>query len=313
MVADVAQQTTVCTAASLEGVGLHTGALTRVTLHPAEADTGIVFVRSDLPGAPEVRVRPESVARDSLTRRTMLREADGTEVSTTEHLLATCLAMGLDNARIELNGPEVPILDGSANGFVDLIERAGLEPLEGAMRFCWKLPRPVSVVHEGAEIVAVPAEKMQLSFFATLRHAGMPNQVANLELAPKPFRKKIAPARTFVFYEEVEPLFRAGLIRGGTVECCLVIHDGEPMGLKALRKAVDKLGPEASTKFQIPPDARVESEYRSENELASHKLLDLVGDLAVLGRPVNALISARGAGHALNYEFVETLRKELMP
>jgi UDP-3-O-[3-hydroxymyristoyl] N-acetylglucosamine deacetylase len=275
-------QTTVHKSAKAQGVGLHSGAEVALRLHPAEADEGIVIERSDLEGAPRIAARPESVDWDGLTRRTGLKNAAGVRVETAEHLLAACLGMELDNVRVELDGPELPIFDGSAAPFVKLIRKAGLRELD-APRRVWRLARPVTLLRESAEIVALPAERMTLAFLADLRRGGMANQSAYVELTPDVFAREVAPARTFVYYEDLEALRDAGLIRGGSLDCAVVIRDGKAMN-----------GP-----------------WRLEAELARHKLLDLIGDLAILGRPIEALITARGSGHAMHHEFIDLLRKEL--
>lgn len=275
-------QTTVERRAEAEGIGLHTGQAARLRLAPAGVDEGIVFARTDLPGAPRVAARPDAVDRDGLTRRTGLRGADGVMVETAEHLLAACLGMGLDNVLVELDGPELPIFDGSAAPLVELIHQAGLRAL-AAPRRAWRLKRPVALLREDAEIVAVPAERMTLAFFADLRRGGMAPQSAIAELDPDIFAAEVAPARTFVYYEDVEALRNAGLIRGGTLDCAIVIRDGQV----------------------------VEGAFRMHHELARHKLLDLIGDLAILGRPLRALVTARGSGHAMHHEFIDLLRKEL--
>lgn len=275
-------QTTVAGVAGGEGVGLHTGRVVRFELKPALADEGVIFVRTDLSGAPRVSVAPERVNREALARRTELIGADGTVVAMTEHLLAACLGLGLDNVTVEMNGPELPIFDGSAQPYVDAIQKAGLAELDAPRRY-FRLARPVTLVKGACEIVALPAERMELAFFAELRHAGLENQACSLQVGDKAFAKTISPSRTFCFYEDVEKLRAAGLIRGGSLECAIVIKDGEPY----------------------------ETQYRMANELACHKLVDLMGDLAVLGRRVRALITARATGHAVHHEFIEMLRKEL--
>lgn len=285
-------QTTVARESAARGVGLHSGADVELRLRPAPAGTGVVFVRDDLPGSPEVRCHPAAVDRSGLQRRTELVGDDGARVITPEHFLAACMGLGLDNVRVHLTGAEIPIFDGSAQEFVALIERAGIVPLETERRPL-RLRQPVILTQDDREIIAMPARSMQLAFFAMLTHAGMHNQAAACEIGgeigTRRFRE-LACARTFVFYEEIERLRAAGLIRGGSLDCAIVLRDGQPIGLNGS----DQPG-----------------QYRLPNELACHKLLDLLGDLAVLGRPIDALISARGSGHAMHHEFVELLGKEL--
>lgn len=276
-------QTTVAGGAEAEGITLHTGQIVRVRLRPAAAGEGIYFVRTDLPDSPRVAAAPQSVNHAALRRRTELLSPEGVTVATPEHLLAAAFGLGLDNVRVELNGPELPIFDGSVLPFVDLIKQAGLAPL-GAARRRWRLRRPVSLVRDHASIFAHPARRMELAFFAELRHAGIENQAVSITLRPDEFENILAPSRTFCFFDEVERLREAGLIRGGSLQCAIVIKDGKPL----------------------------DGEYRLPNELASHKLVDLIGDLAILGRPVEAYISAHGTGHALHHAFIELLGKELI-
>lgn len=278
----MAFQHTLAQTARLEGVGLHTGQTVRVVLQPAPVEHGIRFVRSDMAGAPEIGAKPSAVNANALTRRTELTNGNGASVATIEHLLAALFAKGIDNARVELDGPEIPILDGSALPFVKAIKEAKREK-QAAPRKMWRLRKPVSLVTEHAEISAIPAETLRLAFFADLRHAEMENQSAYYDWDQGEFGKRIAPARTFVFYEDLQKLRAAGLIRGGSLDCAIVIKDGMPY----------------------------QTEYRLPNELACHKLLDLIGDLAILGRPVAALITARATGHALHHAFVAKLLEEL--
>jgi UDP-3-O-[3-hydroxymyristoyl] N-acetylglucosamine deacetylase len=281
-VSDATPQHTVTAPATLAGVGLHTGASVRVTVQPAAADHGLVFVRTDLPGAPEIPARHASINAAALTRRTELTGPGGASVATIEHLLAACFGLGIDNARFEIDGPEVPILDGSALPWTDLLQRVGRTP-QAAPRRPLRLRRPVSLIRDTAEIIAVPAERLHATFFADLSRAGMQNQAASFTLGRDDFAQCLAPARTFTFHEDVEKLRAAGLIRGGSLECAIILKDGAP--------------------FQ--------TEYRLPNELACHKLLDLIGDLAILGRPVAAMITARATGHALHHAFVQQLLEEL--
>lgn len=283
MPGSVEYQTTVAAPVAAEGWGLHTGARVKLRLLPAKAEEGICFRRLDLPGSAPLRVTPQAVHRQALQRRTELIGEDGVIVATAEHFLAACRGLGLDHVHVELDGPELPIFDGSAQPFADLIHRAGLAALD-APRRVWRLRRPVTLIKDRAEIIAVPAERMELAFFAPLRHAGLDDQSVGLVLTAVEFEKRLAPARTFCFYDEVERLRAAGLIKGGSLSCALVIRNGKP----------------------------IEGDYRLPNELACHKLVDLIGDLAVLGCPIAALITARGSGHALNHEFIEILGKELL-
>ncbi len=179
-----------------------------------------------------------------------------------------------------MDGPELPIFDGSALPYAALLEKAGRRKLDAARR-PWRLKRTVTFLAESAEIVAVPAESMTVAFFADLAHAGIADQAAEFQVGAGDFTADLAPARTWVFYEDVIGLQQAGLIRGGSLDCAIVLRDGQPINTR----------------------------YRLDQELARHKLLDFLGDLAILGRPLNALLTARGTGHRLHHQFIETLQK----
>jgi UDP-3-O-acyl N-acetylglucosamine deacetylase len=278
----IARQHTIGRAVSAKGLGLHTGEQVTVELLPAPAGEGIVFERADLPGAPRVKATLASVNTGALARRTELVSEGGASVATVEHLLAACLGMGVDHLLVRLRGSELPIFDGSAQRWARLITRAGLKSLREARR-PWRLRQATALVNDGSEICAIPAESMTVVFFVDLERAGMDGQAARFQVGRGDFEAELASARTFCFSEEVEHLRSKGLIRGGSLECAVVIHEGKPY----------------KTHWRLP------------EELARHKLLDFLGDLAILGRPVAALLTARGAGHQLNFRFIQQLQKEL--
>ncbi len=267
-----------------EGMAVHAGEPCSMRLLPAEAGAGIVFIRTDLPGSPEIAGRSESVRADALQRMTVLASADNPDarIGMTEHLLAACVGLGVTNLRVEVAGPECPIFDGSAARYVELLAEGGIKTHTAPAR-TFRLRRPVEL-HEGdAQIIAIPAERTRLTFFGAFAHAGIEDQQVTFEPTRDDFAREIAPARTFCFYEDIEKLREAGLIKGGSLDCAIVLRDGKPMN----------------------------TPYRLTDELARHKLLDLMGDLALLGAPVRALISARATGHALHYRFICKLREHL--
>ena len=233
--------------ARIEGTGLHSGQQVRLRLLPAEAGHGLRFVRTDLPSAPEVQVQPAALC--SGMRCTAL-EQQGVGVRTVEHLLAALAACGVDHARIELDAEELPILDGSARPWLDLVLEAGLAPLEGAP--------PTLVVREpvverlGASVlIALPAPRLRLTVASLTDHPVAGQQLLDVVIDPEVFATSIAPARTFCFEEEVAKLQAAGLVRGGSLDNALVVHAD-----------------------------RYSSPLRVPQEMAAHKLLDLLGDLA---------------------------------
>lgn len=249
-------------------------------------------MRSDLPGAPEITVSPDRVKAEMLTRMTVLAAPEGPAmVCMTEHLLACCAGLGITNLRAILDGPECPIFDGSGEHYARMISEAGIVEQSAPVRPL-RLRKPVALLKDKAEVVAIPAERTRYTFFAEFRHAGMPDEQVTFEPGRDDFASEIAPARTFCFWKDVEMLRASGLIKGGSLDNAIVIKDGRPI--------------------QMRGEEIVEGTYRLQNELARHKLLDLMGDLAVLGAPVLALISARASGHAIHHEFVQLLRKELV-
>jgi len=259
--------------ASIEGVGLHSGAHVRVTLSPAPADSGIVFTRSDLSPAIDIAALAASVV-DSTLNTSLGR--GGARIGTVEHLLAALAGCGIDNARIEVEGPEVPIADGSSAPFVQLIQRAGVHELRAARRFL-QVRRPV-VVTDGDKVAKLlPARSFRVSYTIDFQHPLISDQRCALELNVRSFQKEIATARTFGFKRDVERLHRAGLARGGSLENAVVVDDFHILNPEGLRF----------------PD-----------EFVRHKILDAVGDLALLGMPVIGHFVAVKSGHCLNHQLV---------
>ena len=298
-------QRTLARAAEAQGVGVHSGNPALLRLLPAPENHGLIFVRADLDGAPEIAAHPSNIKTESLVRMTVLENktwkgADtkrfGASVGMIEHLLSACAGLGLTNLRAELDGPECPIFDGSAECYVRMMNEAGIASQSRPMKR-WRLRRPVTLLRENAELIALPAQSTRYSFFAEFRHAGLRDEQATFEMFADDYAGEIAPARTFCFWKDIEMLLKAGLIKGGTTDNAIVIKDGKPV-----RVGNDKI-PVVDESFQ----------FRLPNELARHKLLDLIGDLAVLGGPVLALISARASGHALHQEFAQMLSDEIEP
>ena len=265
--------------ASIEGVGLHSGAHVRVTLSPAPADSGIVFTRSDLSPAIDIAALAASVV-DSTLNTSLGR--GGARIGTVEHLLAALAGCGIDNARIEVEGPEVPIADGSSAPFVQLIQRAGVHELRAARRFL-QVRRPV-VVTDGDKVAKLlPARSFRVSYTIDFQHPLISDQRCALELNVRSFQKEIATARTFGFKRDVERLHRAGLARGGSLENAVVVDDFHILNPEGLRF----------------PD-----------EFVRHKILDALGDLSLLGMPILGRLTAVKSGHALNHALVRKVLAE---
>lgn len=260
------------------GVGVHTGARVRLSIRPAASGTGIVFVRTDVKDRDNrIPVSGEAVVKTQLG--TVIANAAGVTVSTIEHLMAALAALGVDNAVVELDGPEVPIMDGSALPFVQLLDRAGFRRQEGPQRYIEVL-EPI-VVEDGDKYAALlPCDRFEVYFEIEFASAVIGRQSVDLVLTEDSFRDELAAARTFGFAHEVEALRKMGLARGGSLENAVVI-DGERI-----------LNPEG---------------LRFADEFVRHKALDAIGDLYVLGMPLLARFEGRKAGHAMNNALVRAL------
>jgi UDP-3-O-[3-hydroxymyristoyl] N-acetylglucosamine deacetylase / 3-hydroxyacyl-[acyl-carrier-protein] dehydratase len=262
------------------GVGLHSGATTRVRLKPAPAGAGVTFVRTDLPGRP--RIPADAVHIGKRPRCTSLQEPGGAEVHTVEHLLACLTALHVDNLEVEIDGSECPGLDGSSREFLALVESC--RPVEqDAPREVLVLDEPVTVPGgEGAALTALPARE-GLTLGYTLDYgAGYPgSQHVTVLVGPETFRNEVAPARTFCLASEADQLKRAGLGKGATTQNTLVIGERGVL----------------------------ENETRWPDEFARHKLLDLLGDLFLLGADLQATVLAHRTGHEANQELVRALRR----
>lgn len=276
-------QRTVAAPASYEGVGLHTGIATRLTFRPAEPNSGIRFVRVDLPDSPEIVVHPQCAGNDTdALRRTVLKNGP-TEVHTVEHVLATLMGLQIDNAILEVNGPEAPEpLDGSAVLIVETILEAGIVEQDAPRRFV-DIGAPVRFEENGVEMVALPGPDLRISFTIEYDNPLVGTQHASFLITPETFAKEIAPARTFVLYEDVEGLRKAGMIKGGTVHNAVVIKDNEIMS---------------------------EGPLRFPDEFVRHKVLDLLGDLYLLGQPLRGHVVSLKSGHDTNVRFVKQLAEE---
>ncbi len=297
------KQHTLSKSASISGTGLHTGALVEMTLNPAAANSGIVFQRTDLPGTPLVKADCDLVTDTS--RGTTL-EANGAKVYTVEHVLAALVGMGIDNVLITLNGPEIPIIDGSSLPFVELIEKAGLTELT-TDKVWYTLDENIIFRDEkkNVEMVAMPASEYSITTLIDFNSPVLGTQHAGLKHINE-FRNEIAPCRTFCFLHELEMLLDNNLIKGGDINNAIVIVD----------KKVDEKEMERLKKIFKKDHIEVKSEgylnnleLRFPNEPARHKLLDIVGDLALIGYPVKTHIIASRPGHSSNVEFAKKIKQ----
>lgn len=275
----VCYQQTVAAGTTRAGVGLHSGQQTQVTILPADANRGRYFVRTDLPGQPEIPAALTTVHQTLLS--TELRQGSGA-VRTVEHLLAALWGAGVDNARIEVNGPELPLLDGSAAEWTAAIAQAGLKRQSSA-RPIPVLLNPVTVQHKDAFITAVPAETLRFSYGIDFDLAPIGNQWHSWSPPADPFADAIAPARTFGLAHQIEALRQQGLIKGGSLDNALVCSE---------------------TGWLNPP-------LRFANEPVRHKLLDLVGDLSLLGSLPSMHVVVYKGSHQLHARFAHQLLPHL--
>jgi len=268
-------QTTLRTTVSIEGVGLHSGHPVRAHFRPAPADHGLVFVRSDHPGVPI----PARLSSASTFDYATTLAAGGVSIGTVEHVLSAAVGEGLDNCSIEIEGSEVPILDGSALPFVRLFHAAGFERLEASVR-PFHLSREVSVTRGDRSIRYEPdGSALTITYEIDFPHPVVGRQSLTIAVRPEEYSARVAPARTFGFARDVENLRARGLVRGGSLHNAVVLDDTGVIS-----------GP-----------------LRFRDEFVRHKILDLLGDLALLGRPLTGHIYARKAGHALHIEFARAL------
>jgi UDP-3-O-[3-hydroxymyristoyl] N-acetylglucosamine deacetylase/3-hydroxyacyl-[acyl-carrier-protein] dehydratase len=296
-------QQTLSSSISFEGTALHTGETVHVTLNPSDVNTGITFIRTDLDNV-EIPALVKFVNRTN--RQTILQKGDAT-VGTVEHLMASLYALGIDNCRIELDGSEVPILDGSAAPLVALIEKAGITEQTEEKNYYVLEEAFTYKSEDGGEIMALPSEEFEVTALIDYGSSVLGPQHAHLDKMVN-FGEDIASARTFSFLRELEPLLDQGLIKGGDLNNAIVYVDQEiaPSTLEKLKTAFNR------DDVQVTQRGTLNNvELRFSNEAARHKLLDVVGDLALIGRPLKARIMATKPGHGINAEFTKALADKI--
>ena len=267
-------QTTIQNPVATQGIGLHTGVQGKLRLVPAPVDTGIVFRRVDLDGF-QIEAHGSNVARVSYATSLMKH---GVLLSTTEHLLAAIYSCGIDNIYLDIDAIEVPILDGSAEPFMQMIDEAGIRKLRRKRRYL-KVTKPVEVVEDGRRIGIYPADEFRVRCYVDFPHPMVGQQEVDMVVNSGSFRQVLSRARTFCFESDIEPLRGMGLIRGGSLDNAIVLtKDGVMNGL-----------------------------LRFADEFGRHKALDLIGDLALVGLPLLGRVEARKAGHALHTQLVSRL------
>ena len=290
---------------SLSGKGLHTGLNLTVTFNPAPENHGYKIQRIDLPEQPILEAVAENVIET--TRGTVLGKKD-VKVSTIEHGMAALYALGVDNVLIQVDGPEFPILDGSSETYVKEIRRVGIKEQDAAKNY-YIITSKTEIKDEesGSCITLLPDEDFSLTTMIDFQSKFISSQFATLD-SMEDFETEIAAARTFVFVREIEPLLMAGLVKGGDLDNAIVIYERQTTQ-EALDKLCDKTGVEHR-------DANVLGYIQHkplvwDNEPARHKLLDIIGDMALIGRPIKGRIIATRPGHTINNKFARLMRKKI--
>lgn len=289
---------------SFEGKGLHTGKVAKMTICPAPADTGIRFIRTDIGNDAVIEALAENVSN---TARSTTISKGNASVATIEHIMSALTGMGVDNALIEIDNIEVPILDGSAKPYIDAIWKDGFQEQEVPRRYI-ELKETVEIVNEekGSLVRIEPAEEFSYNIMVDFnsRVLGVQNAEWNPEIT---YAEEIGPCRTFVFFHEIEFLFNNGLVKGGDVDNAIVIVE---------HPVTDEQVSRMSQLFNIPALSVREDGYLSNltlrfpNECARHKMLDLIGDLRLCGGFLKAKITAEKAGHRINTTAAKAVRQQ---
>jgi len=302
----MALQHTIAKLVSLSGVGLHTGETTKVTLNPAPENYGIRFMRSDVANCPEIEADVDNVV--DLARGTAIGKAD-VKIHTVEHLMSAFAGCAIDNCRVEVNASEVPLMDGSALPFVELIEKSGIVEQAAQREFLTIDESMLVEMKDGITFGVLPSNHFRATIMIDYNHPALGAQHTTL-FDLNDYIKDFAPARTFCFLSEIEKLREAGLIKGGRLDNAVVVQDIDLTSdhIDYIRKLFDWKGPIEngnngfvnSTKLRFP------------NELARHKMVDMLGDFYLLGKPLLCHIQAARTGHAANIEMAKKIREYLL-
>jgi UDP-3-O-[3-hydroxymyristoyl] N-acetylglucosamine deacetylase/3-hydroxyacyl-[acyl-carrier-protein] dehydratase len=299
------KQRTLAKEISLTGKGLHTGINVKITFKPAPVNHGYKFCRADLPGKPSIDALAEHVTDTS--RGTTLMQ-NNVSVSTIEHVLAAFHGLRVDNALIELDGPEAPIMGGAAWKFVEAIKEAGIvEQKEDRNYFIVKQKITFSDEEHGVDLIVYPDDHFSINVLIDYNSKILGNQYAILDTI-EDFEKEICKSRTFVFFHELEPLFNMGLIKGGDLDNAIVIleKEVEQSEIDRIAKLFNRPGISTHTAGILN-----NTELRYPNEPARHKLLDIMGDLALVGHPIKGKVVATRPGHSANTRLAKIMRQEM--
>ncbi len=274
------RQTTIAKEASFSGIGLHTGNLTTLTFKPAPPDSGITFFRVDLPDKPAVKADIDNVV--DVSRGTTLGKGE-IKVHTVEHVLAAIAGLGIDNLNVEVDANETPVGDGSSLPFLQALKKAGIVEQDAERRYI-KIVQPVYYKKDDIALSVLPADELRLTMTISYDHPAVGTQYASYTITPQTFENEIASARTFCFLHEVKMLQDQGLIRGGSLENAVVIGD----------------------------ESILNDDLRFADEFVRHKLLDLLGDLYLLGAPLKGHVIGVKSGHAVHVKFSQQVKQSLL-
>lgn len=300
------KQKTILNEVSLSGIGLHTGIPVKMTLKPAAENSGVIFKRIDLDGQPIVEADVRYVVDTS--RGTVLQN-NGARVGTIEHTMAAVSALGIDNLLIEIDGPEPPILDGSSKMIYEGIGEDNIKTLDAEKEY-FEIRNKIVYKDEesGAELVALPDDNFSVDVMISFKSSVLDNQFARME-SMESFKTEIAPCRTFVFLHELEYLLNNNLVKGGDLDNAIVIMERD-VSQAELDRIADLFNHE-HVKLNGQRGILNNLKLHFSNEPARHKLLDVVGDLSLLGRPIKGKIIANRPGHKANTQFTKLLQKEM--
>jgi len=288
---------------SISGTGLHTGVLVEMTLNPANPGFGYQFQRTDLPNQPIIKADCDLVTDTS--RGTTLQVGDA-KISTVEHILAALVGLGVDNCLIQVNGPEIPIIDGSSAPFIEIIEKAGVIEQDAAKAW-YSIDENIFHYDDAkrVEMVALPSLDYQITTLIDFNSPVLGTQHAALKTI-KEFKSEIAPCRTFCFLHELEALLKNDLIKGGDINNAIVVVD-QPVSEQEMGRLAKVF---KRDKIEVKSEGYLNNlELRFPNEPARHKLLDVIGDLALIGYPIKARIIANRPGHSSNVEFAKKIKQ----
>ncbi|MDD5477534.1 MAG: bifunctional UDP-3-O-[3-hydroxymyristoyl] N-acetylglucosamine deacetylase/3-hydroxyacyl-ACP dehydratase [Candidatus Omnitrophica bacterium] len=274
------KQRTIAKEIQLKGIGIHTGNKVNLTLKPAEADSGVTFIRTDIPAAPRIKANVEFLLAQKLSRRSSIGNGQ-VEVQTVEHLMAALSCLGIDNIDIQIDNNELPGLDGSASGFVEALEKAGIAQQE-KQKYIYTVKAPISIQEGPSSVTILPSKEFKVSYTLNYDHPLLESQFLEVAVNPESFKKEIAPARTFCMESEARQLQNQGLGLGANYENTLVVGTA----------------------------GVIKNKLRFKDEFVRHKILDLIGDLYLAGCPIYGHVIAIKSGHSLNLKIAQKIHEQ---